>query len=135
MDIKFQAGSGLRSDGPTRGAPARTLRTTTVIYSGKSALARRFEPLEYQRQQRIDARRGTRLVPFLGVRGMVEAAGGVEDGSGRNLGVGDLERSLLHTVGKNPGYLIDQAILVAIDGLAGLSGQRQVGRKHFGVCA
>ena len=64
---------------------------------------------------------------------MVEAAGGVENGAGRNLDVGDLESALRHTVGNNPGDLIDQAILVAIDGLAGLSRQRQVGRKRTGV--
>jgi hypothetical protein len=61
---------------------------------GSSALARRFQTLEQQREQGVDPRRGTRLVPFLGVHGMVEAAGGIENGARRKLDGGDLTQSL-----------------------------------------
>src|SRR6187551_501181 len=86
-------------------------------FEGSSTLARRFQTLEQQRQQRVDPRRGTRLFPFIGVSWMVEAAGGVENGAGRNLDVGDLERALLQTVGQDQRDLVDQAILVAVHGL------------------
>ena len=55
-----------------------------------SPLAGRFQSPEQQRQQRVDPRRGARLVPFLGVHGMVEAAGGIENGARRKLDGGDL---------------------------------------------
>ena len=43
--------------------------------------------------------------------------------------------ALLHAVGQNLGDLIDQAILMAVHRLAGLAGQRQIGRKHLGIVA
>ena len=66
---------------------------------------------------------------------MMEAAGGVENGACRNLGVRDPKCALLHAVREHPCDLIDQAILVALHDLAGFTGQRQIGRKHLGIVA
>src|SRR5437588_5283710 len=107
----------------------------SLVTEGASALARGFQTPKQQRQQRIDPRRSARLAPFLGMGGMMEAAGGIENGARRTLDVGDLERALLYAVGQDLGNLIDQAVLMTVHRLAGLTRQRQVSGKHLGIVA
>src|SRR5438552_7213365 len=71
-----------RRSGPPK-SDSRLTKKKALPYNsateGSSALARRFQPPKQQRQQRIDPRRGARLAPFLGMAGMMEAAGGIEN--------------------------------------------------------
>src|SRR4029077_17569440 len=91
MDIKHQTACGLQSRrkyvGGCGGRAGRRRRGDQAC--AKSALARRFQSLEEQREYRIDPRRSTRIAPFLGMAGMMEAAGGIENSARCNLDVGD----------------------------------------------
>src|SRR5947209_5576853 len=70
-------------------SPAMT--TERVKFAEEKSALRRFQSPEHQRQQRVDPGRRIRIVPFVGMGRMMEAAGGVENGAGGNLGVGDFE--------------------------------------------
>src|SRR5215470_10782533 len=63
------------------------------------ALARGFQALEQQTQQRVDPRGPRRVLPFVGMGGMVIAGGGLEHRARGRLDVGRLEGALLHAVG------------------------------------
>ena len=78
------------------------------------ALARRFQALQQKRQQRVDPRGLGRIVPLIGMGGMVIARGGVEYRARGDLGVGDLEGALLDAVGQDMRDLLDQALLVRL---------------------
>src|SRR5882672_10736899 len=84
--------------------------------SGRDSLTptRRFQSLEQQRQQGIDPSGELWVVPFVGMGGMMETDGGVENRARRGLDVGDMERALLHAVGQNMRYLTHQAFLVRL---------------------
>ena len=58
-----------------------------------------------------------RIAPFLGMGGMMEAAGGVENRPRGGFDVGDLESALLHAVGQDMRDLIGQASLCAFTAL------------------
>src|SRR5947208_14971153 len=90
---------------------------------------------QQKRQQRVDPRGLGRIVPLVGMGGMVIARGGVEYRARGDLGVGDLEGALLDAVGQDMGDLLDKALLVRLDDLAGFLRQRQIGSKHFRVFA
>src|SRR5438874_12546002 len=81
------------------------------------ALARRFQAPEQQRQQRVDPRGLGRIVPLVGMGGMVIARGGVEYRTRGHLGVDDLEGALLDAIGQDMRDLLDQALLVRLDDL------------------
>src|SRR5262250_1131320 len=70
------------------------------------ALVRRFKALDQQRQDRVDSRRKLRVSPVIGMCGMMEAVGRVENRLRRRLDVCDLEHALLHTVGEDPCHLV-----------------------------
>src|SRR6266513_4912465 len=91
------------------------------------ALARRFQALEQQRQQGVDPGGELRIVPFVGMRRMMETDGGVENRARRRLDVGDVESTLLDALGQNMRDLPDQTFLVRLHHRAGLLGQRQIG--------
>ena len=65
------------------------------------ALAWRFHALEQQRQKSVNPRRELRIAPLVGMGGMVEADGGVENRLRRDLDVGDLEGALLRAIGQD----------------------------------
>src|SRR5690349_15971036 len=115
MDIKHQAACGLQLHRrylrrcAQKGPPAKARRARVF-----SALALRFQSLEQQREDRVDPRRRTGIAPFLGMAGMMEAAGGIENGARAHLDVGDIEHTLLHAIGQDLRDLIDKAVLMAV---------------------
>src|SRR4051794_374797 len=78
---------------------------------GKSALMRRFQALEQQCQQGVSPRRELRIAPFLGMSGMMEADGRIEDRPRRRFNVGSVKRALRHAVRQNVRDLIDLSFL------------------------
>jgi hypothetical protein len=62
------------------------------------APARRLQALEQQCQHGVGPGRQRRIAPFIGMSGMMEADGGVKNRPRRGVGVGDLERALLHAI-------------------------------------
>src|SRR5215216_5397318 len=93
---------------------ARTDAYQTIAGNAELALARRFEAPEQQRQQCVDPRGKLRILPFVGMGGMMVAGGGVEHRARRGLGVGDLEGALFDAVGQDVRDLTDQALLVRL---------------------
>src|SRR6266849_3050599 len=91
---------------PTDRANARPMTGSTPSRRMKAAglemhlaLARRFQAPEQQGQQGVDPRGELWIAPFLGMRGMVEAAGGVEKRSRRSLDVDDLKHAVFDAIG------------------------------------
>src|SRR6516225_12192908 len=62
------------------------------------ALVRRFKALDQQRKNCIDPRCKLRVSPVVGMRGMMEAVGGIEDRLRRRLDVCHLEHALLDAI-------------------------------------
>src|SRR6266478_10202327 len=84
------------------------------VRSQPLTLARRFQTPEQQRQQGVDPRCELWIAPFLGMGGMMEAAGGVKNRARRGFDVGDMECALLHAIGQNMRELIAEAFLMRL---------------------
>src|SRR5438105_15396976 len=71
---------------PTRPPPAMRRTAAIQVRCGSGlALLRRFQALEQQRQQRVDPRGELWILPFVGMRGMMVAGGGVEHRARRDI--------------------------------------------------
>src|SRR5580698_7833054 len=116
-----------------RSATRQRWRAAKRSSENGSALARGFEALQQQRQQRIKPGPEISILPLISVSGVIIAGDGVEDRTRRRLDVADLKRALLDAVGQDAGDLIGEPFLVRLHRHTGLAGQREIGRKHLGV--
>ena len=75
--------------------PGRSKKLPGRFNCKRLSLTRRFQVLHQQPEQRVDPCGQLRILPFVGMRGMMVARGGVEHRARRNLGIGDLKMPCL----------------------------------------